>query len=223
MNIYDISLDISPTLPVWPGDPRVILERVSNIDLGDPANVSRIEMGVHTGTHIDAPFHFLGGDSDTVENLPLDVLIGETQVVHLRDNVSMVTAEILQQAEIQSQTTRLLLRTRNSQLWEKNETEFTTNFTAITTDGASYLVDHNIKLIGVDYLSVARYENPEPTHKILLRAGIIIIEGLNLFHVPEGNYDLVCLPLKIPGSDGSPARVVLLDRWYSPRHNSGHR
>jgi len=210
MRTYDISLTISPDLPVWPGDPGVVVERVEKIEEGSPANVSQLNMGVHTGTHVDAPYHFLGGEAATVEQLPLNLLTGRAYVLQLVDEVDLITASILAQSGIPPRTRRLLLKTRNSALWAREETEFQTDFVALSADGAQYLVDRNVRLVGVDYLSVAPYDQTTPTHEILLSAGIIVLEGLNLSDVSQGRYALYCLPLKIAGCDGAPARAILV-------------
>lgn len=208
MQIYDISLTISPGLPVWPGDPPVAVERVSDIDAGDDANVSRIDMGVHTGTHVDAPLHFLSG-GDPVDRLDLKTLTGRAYVLDLT-GVDLIDARVLQDAEIPARTRRILIKTRNSELWSQGESKFREDFVAISADGAQYLVDRGVRLIGVDYLSVAPYSDGIPTHKILLSAGMAVVEGLNLSQVEQGRYTLYCLPLKIAGSDGSPARAILI-------------
>jgi len=209
MKIYDISVPISPSLPVWPGDPPVTLEQTSSMDKGAHDNVSRLACGVHTGTHVDAPHHFLN-DHRTVESLALDVLIGPAQVVQLPAEVGVVTADVLEKAAVDSATTRLLLKTRNSELWAQGKTEFDTGFVGISADAASWLVDRSIKLIGIDYLSVAPYHQSIPTHRTLLEAGMIVLEGADLSTVQPGQYQLYCLPLKLVGSDGAPARVVLI-------------
>lgn len=209
MTIYDISLTITPNLPVWPGDPRPDLELVSSMDKGAVCNVTRMAAGVHLGTHIDAPRHFIN-DGRTVEQLPLDVLTGPCYVVQLPDGIEAITAEVLERTEIPSKTTRILFGTRNSHLWAKGETEFQTDFVAITEDGAEWLVERGVQLVGIDYLSVAPYSETIPTHLVFLRAGVIIVEGLNLSNVMRGFYDLYCLPLKIAGSDGAPARAILV-------------
>ncbi len=210
MKIYDISLPISPNLPVWPGDPKIVLEEVASMDKGDNANVSHLAAGVHIGTHVDAPHHFLN-DGRTVENLSLDILTGSSFVLHLDDAVDAITAEILDAAPIPPATLRLLLRTNNSHQWTLDSPEFQRDFIAITADGAEWLVEHGIQLIGVDYLSVAPFTDSVPTHRILLGAGIIIIEGCDLSQVPQGEYDLYCLPLKLIGADGAPARAILVE------------
>jgi arylformamidase len=203
MKIYDISLPISPSLPVWPGDP------VEAMDNGAHANVSRLAASVHVGTHVDAPHHFLN-DGRMVEALPLNVLTGPCTVVEIPHEAEHVTAEILQRIAL-PRTERLLLKSRNSARWAL-ETEFFPDFLAISPDGARFLVDHGVRLVGVDYLSVAPYEQSVPTHTILLQAGVIVVEGLNLAEVPPGAYDLYCLPLKLVGSDGAPARTILIER-----------
>lgn len=210
MRTYDVTLTIAPELPVWPGDPPIELERISKIEVGDSANVSRINMTVHVGTHVDAPYHFLGGDTMTVDLLPLNILIGRAYVLQLPGNVDLITAEILERCEIPARTRRLLFKTRNSDLWRQPATGFQTDYVALSPDGAQYLVDRGIKLVGIDYLSIAAFNEGAATHEILMRAGIVIIEGLNLSEVGQGRYSLYCLPLKISGSDGAPARVILI-------------
>lgn len=209
MTIFDISLTISPTLPTWPGDPGLELEQIESMDRGAHANVTRIASAVHLGTHVDAPHHFLN-DGRTIESLPLDVLTGPCYVTQLPDGIDAITAEVLERSEITSEMKRVLFGTSNSHLWARGETEFQTDFVAITEDGAQWLVDRGVQLVGVDYLSVAPYGDSVPTHKVLLEAGVVIVEGLNLSQVVRGFYDLYCLPLKIAGSDGAPARAILI-------------
>lgn len=209
MKIYDVTLTISPELPVWPGDPRVTLEKVADMDAGAHANVTRLDMSAHTGTHVDAPHHFLN-DGRTVENLLLEVLTGPALVVRIPDEVDVITAEVLEQAGIPADCKRLLLKTRNSQLWQRREKEFFQGFVSISVDGADWLVGQGIKLIGVDYLSVAPYKQSGPTHWALLKVGMVIVEGLDLSEVPEGRYNFYCLPLKLAKSDGAPARAILI-------------
>lgn len=209
MTIYDITLTISPALPTWPGDPGIELVQFESMDRGAHANVTKISTSVHMGTHVDAPHHFLN-DGRTVESLPLDVLTGPCYVVQLPDGVDAITAEVLSRSEVSSEMKRVLFGTSNSHFWAKGETKFQEEFVAITEDGAEWLVEHGIQLVGVDYLSVAPFQESEPTHKILLGAGVVIVEGLNLSNVMRGFYDLYCLPLKIAGSDGAPARAILI-------------
>jgi arylformamidase len=209
MTIYDITLTISPDMTIWPGDPPVELERVSSMDAGAHANVSRLACSAHTGTHVDSPHHFLN-DHRTVEALPLDVLTGPAFVVQLPAEVDLVTAEVLERASIPPGTVRLLLKTRNSQIWARGEKAFQPEFVGISADGAAWLAWRGVRLIGVDYLSVAPYKQSVPTHQALLEPGIVILEGLDLSAAPEGQYELYCLPLKLAGSDGAPARAILI-------------
>lgn len=211
MKIYDISLTISPNLPVWPGDPPIELERIESMDEGAHANVSRLNAGVHVGTHVDAPHHFLN-DGRTIEQLPLDVLTGPCYVTQMPDGIEAINAEALEGMSLPSGTTRILFGTSNSKLWSRGETEFQEDFVAVTEDGAEWLVGRGIQLVGVDYLSVAPFSDSVPTHRILLQAGIVVIEGLNLSAVPRGFYELYCLPLKLLDSDGAPARAILIQR-----------
>lgn len=210
MKIYDVTLTITPDLVTWPGDPTIKLERISKIEDGANANVSRMDMGVHTGTHLDAPVHFLAGEKG-VETLALDVLIGPAQVVALADEVQMITAGVLDAAGIAEGTERLLLKTHNSAFWSQDRTKFHTDFAGITADGADYIVQRGIRLVGLDYLSIAPYKMSRPTHERLLKAGVIPVEGLDLRDVNPGFYQLICLPLKLAGSDGSPVRAVLVE------------
>ncbi|MFU8773367.1 MAG: cyclase family protein [Anaerolineales bacterium] len=208
MRIYDITLTISPELPVWPGDQLPELVRTSKIEEGDEANVSRMCISVHTGTHVDSPYHF-HSEGLTVEDLNINHLIGRAYVLHLPD-VDLITAEILDNAEIPTRSKRVLFKTKNSTFWSLGEKNFQTDYVAISDDGAEYLVNRGIKLVGVDYLSVAPYEQTVRTHEIFLKAGVIILEGVNLSEVSQGRYTLYCLPLKLAGLDGSPARVILV-------------
>lgn len=209
MKLYDITLAISPSIPVWPSDPAVTLELVSSMDAGAHDNVSRLGCSVHTGTHVDAPHHFLN-DHRTVDHLSLDVLIGQARVVQIPADVGLINADILEKSQIPPGTKRLLLKTRNSLLWGGGEKEFKKDFVGVSPDGAEWLVRFGVKLVGIDYLSIAPYKQSVLTHQILLKPGIIILEGADLSAVPPGTYVLYCLPLKLTDSDGAPARVILI-------------
>jgi arylformamidase len=209
MAIYDISLSISESLVTWPSDPPISITQVSHLDRGDHATVSRLEMGAHTGTHVDAPAHFIQGGMG-VDTLDLSTLVGLALVAEARD-ADALTADVLAELAIPLGTERVLFRTRNSDLWTRGVQEFDEGFVAITEDGARWLVERGIMLVGVDYLSVAPFGASVPTHKMLLQAGIVVVEGLNLSDITPGMYQLVCLPLKIAGGDGAPARAILMD------------
>lgn len=210
MHTYDISLTISQDLPTWPGDPKITLERFSKMEDGAICNVTKIDSSLHIGTHVDAPYHFLGGDATTIDQLPLNLLTGRAYVLHLPDEVDTVTADVLAKAEIPPRTRRLLFRTRNSYHWNEAGKPFQEDFVALSPDGARYIVEHGIRLVGMDYLSIAPYNDGQATHEILFHAGVIVIEGLNLSEVQQGRYSLYCLPLKIAGADGAPARAILV-------------
>jgi arylformamidase len=209
MKIYDISIPINPGMLVWPGDPPLVLERISSMDAGAHDNVSRLECSVHTGTHVDAPHHFLN-DGRTVEALPLDVLTGPVQVIRVSDDVDLITAEILERSRVNAGTLRLLLKTRNSRLWASSVGEFVRDFVGVSEDGAEWLVRKGVKLVGIDYLSIAPFKHGTPTHRALLEPGVVILEGLDLRFVSPGTYTLYCLPLNLVGSDGAPARAILI-------------
>jgi arylformamidase len=209
MTIYDISLSISPNLPTWPGDPGLKLEQYASMDKGTHYNATQISSSVHLGTHVDAPRHFLN-EGSTVEQLPLEVLTGPCYVTQLPDGIDAITAEVLDRTEITSEMKRVLFGTSNSHYWAKGESKFQTDFVAITEDGAEWLVEHGVQLVGIDYLSIAPYDESIPTHTVLLKAGVVVVEGLNLANIMRGFYDLYCLPLKIVGSDGAPARAILI-------------
>lgn len=208
MRTYDITLTITPDLPTWPGDPGIEIKRVEKIEDGSNANVTRLDMGVHTGTHVDAPYHFLQ-DGITVDQLNLSLLTGRAYVLHLPD-VDEITAAVLEEAQIPPRTRRVLFKTRNSDLWAEGETEFQTDFVGLSEDGAEYLVRRGVKLVGMDYLSIAPFKKSRPTHERLLEAGVVVVEGLNLTEVEQGRYTIYCLPLKIANSDGAPARAILI-------------
>lgn len=208
MHIYDISLTNYVDMPMWPGEPGIEMQPVKEIEKGARSNVSRLTMSTHIGTHVDAPRHFIA-DGATVEQLSLKELTGRAYLLYL-PKIDLITKKILEQAVIPPHTRRILFKTRNSDYWVNKKHDFQTNYVAISPDAAQYLVDRNIKLVGVDYLSVGPYDDAITTHQILLKANVIIVEGLNLSQVPPGRYMLYCLPLKLAGADGAPARVILI-------------
>lgn len=209
MHIYDITLTVTPDLPTWPGDPPIVIDRFVKMEEGAPNNVTKINMCVHAGTHVDAPYHFLGGEAKTIEGLSLKTLTGRVYVLEMPD-VDLITAKALEKADIPPRTRRLIFKTRNSELWANPAHQFNPSFVSISPDGAQFLVERGVKLVGVDYLSVAPYTDPIPTHEILLKAGVVVIEGLDLSRVSQGRYSLYCLPMKLAGSDGAPARAILI-------------
>jgi arylformamidase len=204
MKIYDVTIPISPAMPVYPGDPSVSVEKVMQMSRGDVANVTHLSFGTHTGTHIDAPHHFIDG-AMTVDEIPLNLLIGRARVVEV--TAPVITGAVLEEMDFTADV-RVLFKTRNSYLW--SNPAFVKDFVYLTKDAAQYLVGNGIKLVGIDYLSVEQFGFSEPdAHRTLLGNGTIIIEGLNLSEVEPGDYELICLPLKIDKGDGAPARAVL--------------
>ena len=208
MKIHDVTLTIHEGMPVWPGDDPVVLQRRSKIEEGEHANVSYMSLGAHTGTHVDAPYHFIQSGSK-VSEMPLEVLMGPAQVVQVPEETVVINADVISSLSIAKETQRLLFKTRNSQYWSLEKEEFQTGFLGIDLSGSMELVKRGIKLVGIDYLSVSPYKASKPTHDALLGAGMVIIEGLDLREVDAGFYQLVCLPMKLAGADGAPARVVL--------------
>jgi arylformamidase len=209
MAIYDISLPISSALIVWPGDPPIHITHPTHYNQGDAAMVSRIDMGAHTGTHIDAPRHFIEG-GDSVETLDLHRFIGPALVLHVPE-ADALSATVLETLAIPPHIERVLFRTRNSDFWRQGKTKFSEDFVAVSEDGARWLVERNIQLVGVDYLSVAPFTDIVAPHRILLSAGVIPLEGLDLSAITPGLYQLICLPLKMTGLEGAPARAILMD------------
>ena len=206
--IIDVTVPLSAELPTFPGDPAFRLESTHRLADGEGYNVARLSLGTHTGTHVDAPFHFLP-DGATVDALPLEILLGKARVVDLggRDSVDRADLEAVDLRE----DLRVLLKTRNSGLLRQQA--FQEDHVYLTPDAATYLAQVGIKLVGFDYLSIEKFGSRDfAAHRALLEAGVVIVEGLDLSDVEPGEYDMTCLPLRIAGGDGSPARVVLRTR-----------
>jgi arylformamidase len=204
--IYDISVPISNNMIVFPGDPKPEIKPMLQIEKGDAANVSKICMGTHTGTHVDPPIHFVTG-GDTIDRLPLTYTVGKCDVIDVGD-ADAVDVNVVKQADIKHSI--VLFKTRNSQLWAGRV--FEEKFVYITPDAAEYLVNKQVHTIGIDFLSVEEFGSSDArTHHIFLENSVVLIEGLNLERVPVGKYFLVCLPLKIEQGDGGPARAVLIE------------
>ena len=209
MEIFDISVPLHTKMPVWPGEPRVDIKQTSAIAEGDDANVSHLSFGAHTGTHVDAPLHFIS-DGVSLDKISLDHFVGDAVVVEVL-NVDIITEMDIKIAVDLNFGSRVIFKTRNSQIWAQGENDFQEDFVALSPDAAEYLVKMESKLVGIDYLSIAPYTDSNPTHEVLLRAGIPILEGLNLSNISPGKYSLFCLPLKIIGVDGAPARAILVN------------
>lgn len=213
MKIHDVSLVLRPEMVTWPGEPGPKIEPLRRIAKGDTANVSVVSFSDHAGTHVDPPLHFLEG-GNTVDKLPLDALVGPCVVVAF-DGPGHVSGDWLDRAKLPAPTERILFKTRNSARWADPTAPFTRDFTTINASAAKWCVDHGVKLVGIDYLSIEP-QGPEkegyPVHKTLLKANVVIIEGLDLRAVASGPYELICAPLKIKDGDGGPARVFLVER-----------
>jgi arylformamidase len=206
MHIYDITVPLSPALPVYPGDPEVTITPLAQLQWGDAANVSRLVLSSHTGTHLDVPRHFFV-EGLTIDGLDLHVLMGPARVCAFPYVTTHLTADDLRPLGLAG-TKRLLLQTPNAALWQK--TGFQTNYVALTESAAYLLVEMGVQLVGIDYLSVDAFERQDfPVHRLLLGAGILILEGLDLQAVPPGDYELLALPLLLQHGDGAPVRAIL--------------
>jgi arylformamidase len=210
MRIYDITVPLSAKTPTYPGDPKTEISDWSSLAKGDAANVSLLHFGSHSGTHVDAPAHFIPG-AGRVESLPLDVLIGPAQVVELPVDRASVDEEFVT-ATVRPESRRVLFKTRNSAFWSSQGNRFQEQYTYVDLAAARKLIAMGVRLVGIDYLSVEKFQQHDhETHHALLSQGVIILEGLNLTDITPGIYELICLPLKIAegAGDGAPARVVL--------------
>ena len=202
----DVSVPLRTGMVHWPDNPPILIERMLDIERGDTANVSKLSLGAHTGTHMDAPIHFFPAGKG-IDTMPLTATIGRARVIDIHDPESVKPEELhvyqLQRGE------RVLFKTKNSlRCWKTNA--FVKDFVYISGEAAQYLAQQQVRTVGVDYLSVGGFfKDGAETHRALLQAGIWIIEGLNLLNVEPGTYELICLPLKIEGCDGAPARAIL--------------
>jgi len=211
--IYDISLPITPGMVVWPGDPQVTIRQVSALEKGDESNVSQIRMSVHTGTHIDAPLHFLR-EGKPIGGIPLEKLVGKALVLVVPDDVAVISRAVLEKhphLQLLDEIKKVLFKTRNSSSDLAEAIEFDKNYVGLDTSGAQFLSRFALDLIGVDYLSAAAYHDTDRPHEILLAREVVLLEGLDLAEVPAGIYDLYCLPLKLADCEGAPARVILVE------------
>ena len=203
----DVSVPLRSGMVHWPDNPPVRIERMLDIDCGDVANVSRISMGSHTGTHMDAPLHFVR-EGKGLDEMPLDATIGRARVIEIKDPESVKPCDLRRHSIRGGE--RILFKTRNStRAWRTDA--FVEDFVYVSQEAARYLAAWQVRTVGIDYLSVGGFlRDGVETHRALLEAGIWVIEGLDLSRVEPGEYELVCLPLRLVGSDGAPARVVLV-------------
>jgi arylformamidase len=210
MTIYDVSVPLSAATPTYPGDPTIEITPWLELKRDDAANVSLLHFGAHSGTHVDAPAHFIEGGSK-VEALPLDTLLGEVTVVEVPHDMMAIDGDfVINNCRLGWE--RILFKTRNSSFWKNREEGFRADYTYLEPNAARRLIAMGIQLVGIDYLSIEQFaSNNFETHWILLSNGVVILEGLDLRNVPAGPYELICLPLRIAGGsgDGAPARAVL--------------
>ena len=207
--VYDVSVPVRTGGLVYPGNPEISIELEQAIARGAGANVSAVSFGSHTGTHVDAPRHFID-DGGTVDAISLERLIGPAIVIAFEDSLKSIGAGDLESRDLGSHK-RVLLRTRNSGFI--TDEEFHRDYTFLAPDGAEFLVSRGVELVGIDYLSIEQFHSGHHrTHRTLLSNGVVIVEGLNFADVPPGEYDFVCLPLRLEGLDGAPARAVLIER-----------
>lgn len=215
--IYDISVPISNQLPSWPGDPGIQIDRTLDLNHGDPATVSFLKMGSHTGTHVDAFSHFKP-DGLSLDAMDLSRYVGRVLVVEIEDPEKITLGELQRNPSFLDlrKAERVLFKTINSRKhWHTQP--FNEQFCHLNPHAADFLIELGVKLIGIDYLSVegfhakTLYEEEAPTHHRLMNAGVYIVEGLNLNGIKPGWYEMVCLPMKIVDGDGAPARVILRD------------
>lgn len=213
MRVHDISLPVGPGLPTWPTSRGFRTSRAMSIADGDPSNVTWLEMDVHTGTHVEGPLHFIDGGA-ALDGFEIERFVGPASVARI-DGLA-ITPERLEALGLPAVTERLLLRTANSDRWAalargEEAATFDPDYVALTPGAATWIAGHGIRLIGVDHLSIQRFDDTGETHRILMRAGVAILEGLNLAGVEPGSYTLVAVPLRLVGAEAAPARAVLLD------------
>ncbi|MBI5280527.1 MAG: cyclase family protein [Candidatus Solibacter usitatus] len=205
MSWIDISTPLASGMLVWPGDDAVRIEQTMFLERGDPYNLTRLNMSAHTGTHVDAPRHFIAAGAD-IGSVPFEAMIGAARVIEVHDPRAVRAADIPSDLEAGA---RLLFKTRNSTL-HLRQPHFVEEFVYVSKEAAAAIVACGVKTVGIDYLSVGGFQQDlVETHEILLGAGVWVIEGIDLSRVEPGNYELICLPLSIPGADGAPARACL--------------
>ena len=207
--VHDISLAIEPGLPTWPTSEGFRMRWAMRLDAGDPANVTVLEADVHTGTHVESALHFLP-DGAPLDATPIERFVGQAVVAEVDGDA--VTAAALDGAAVPEGTTRLLVKTRNSARWAAGWGPFDPEYVALTPDAAEWVVGRGIELVGLDHLSIQQYADDGETHRILMRAGVTILEGLNLASVEPGEYTLVCAPIRLMDTEAAPARALLIER-----------
>lgn len=207
-NIIDISIPLNMETPVWEGTNAPNIVQTGFMEKGDKSNLSEVKMGLHAGTHVDAPLHFVA-DGKSIDHVDLEKFCGRVYVAEIR-GATNITAELLDAAGIPEDAERLLLKTDNCAIWEKGSSGFVRDYAALDLSGAEWVASRGMKLVGADYLSATVFEGIEKSHAVLLGAEVVLLEGITLNHVEPGWYELICLPLFISGAEASPVRAVLV-------------
>ncbi len=211
MRIYDVTIPLSENTPVWKGDAGIRISRVAEIGKRSYFNISRMEMGVHSGTHVDAPRHLFHGGL-AIDQIPIESLIGDVQLLEIPGRIRNITPKILKESGYDPNIKKILFRTANSEYWQKDPLNFNTDYTAINVETAELLADQKMQLVGIDYFSISPISDLVTPHRILLEKGVIILENINLREINSGIYEIFCLPLKLVEADGAPARVILREK-----------
>lgn len=209
MKIYDITQTIDNEMPVWPGDPAVKLEWLSRISEGGVVNLTQIHMCAHAGTHLDMPSHFID-KAKNLDDLDLNILIGTARVISVPPDVKVIDEHFLRGISIGG-IKRVLFKTSNSDLVKADPLSFHKNYVALDTSGAKFLAEIGCELVGIDYMSIAKFDDPAGGHLPLLESGMVVLEGLKLEGVEAGDYQLIALPMKLGGREGAPVRAILLE------------
>jgi len=205
--IIDISVGLEKGIPIWPDSHGIDFKQSSSLSMGDLANVTCVSMDVHTGTHVENSLHFIS-DGDSIDKISLEILIGPVNIVYLPD-VNIITAMDLEKLDLPKDEKRLLFKTSNSDIWKRKEKTFQKDYVGLDSGAALWIAKSGIELVGIDYLSIAKFDETVEVHQILFKNKVIILETLNLSHVDPGIYQLTCLPLKFLTTEAAPARVIL--------------
>ena len=221
LEFIDVTVPFSADLPVWPGDPAIELRPLERIESGGSSNVSQIVCPTHCGTHVDPPRHFID-DGATMSDLPIERWVGPCQVIAIDPAVTRIEPHHLIAADFELGTERLLLKTGNSEKWNHQPHVFETDYAALTPDAARWVVEHGVKLVGIDYFSIELFDSDGATHRSLLGNDVIVIEALDLRSVDPGEYLLLCMPLKVEQGDGRRPASCSRGR-HDPRSTGSHR
>lgn len=203
----DISVPLHARMTTWPNSTGFRLARAKSFESGDQVNVTRLDMDVHTGTHLEAPLHMIDGGTP-LESMALDIFVGSAFIADLGGVDAIGPAE-LESARVPRTVERLLLKTRNSASWASTSEQLQPDYVALTIDGARWVAERRLRLVGIDYLSIQQFGADNETHRVLMRAGVAILEGIDLSGVEPGGYRLTCLPLRLVGTEAAPARAIL--------------